>query len=89
MSANDAGELRYSPLMYLKEALDSSAPFGLLLHLLNHHIRVEVVLVNQKVIWALCLHVPGSKRRFGEILEIESNDGLGAPVRTAAANTWR
>ncbi len=38
--------------MYLEQTLDFPAPFSLLLKLLNHCIRVKVVLVNEKVIWA-------------------------------------
>jgi hypothetical protein len=62
--------------MNFHQALDSSASLGLFLELLDDHLRVQMVLVNEKVIRALRLHVPGSKRGFREILEIESNDGL-------------
>jgi hypothetical protein len=69
--ANVAGELRYDQLIYLPHTLDSPAPFGLLPKLLKYHIRVEVVLVNERVMWALCYYVLADKRGFRKSLRLK------------------
>jgi hypothetical protein len=51
--------------MNLQQALDSAASLGLFPELLNNHVRIQVVLVNQKVVRALRGHIPGSKRGVG------------------------
>lgn len=84
MLADEADEFRRSPAMNFQQTHDSPAPFGLFPELLDNHIRVQVVLVNEKVIRALRDYVPGVKRGVGKILEIESNDGLSTRAHSGS-----
>lgn len=76
--ADEANEFRHGTIMNFQQALDSVAPLDLFPELRYNHVRVQVVLMNEKVVRDLRGHIPGSQRGVGEILEIEGNDGLSA-----------
>jgi hypothetical protein len=69
-------EFRNSPAVYAHQAFPSAMPFGLFSNDRKNCFRVQMVLMNQKLIGALPLDIPMYERVFWKIFKIERNDSL-------------
>ncbi len=69
--ADKANEFRHGPGMNFQQAVDPAAALGLFPELGHNHFRVQMVLVDEKVVRALGGHIPGASAVLGKSLRLK------------------
>ena len=76
MTTEQRNEFWNGATVYAHQSLPVAILFGLLPNGCGNGGRVYVILMDQKLIWALCFDIPWRKCQGRKIFEVECDDGL-------------